>query len=430
MSIERLRIQNFAGLKDVEIEVKKINILIGPQASGKSVIAKILFYFKGIIQDVMSHGMRLSYKRDFDKAIKDKFETYFPSYTWIESDFFLEYLVDNEFIRIKGSRKQNLCAEYSEFYRKSLTRIRDSAKRLEDKTLKNIKSSHQDQYVLDIDLRFDISMDIQRSFIEAISEKFNAEISFSQLFIPAGRSFFANLHENIFGFISENAEIDPFLVDFGKYYERMKRSRLLNRFMQESNETYTQKITNIKKKILCGVYVRIKQEDYLQMNDGRKVKISHASSGQQETLPLTMILESLPFFGIGLTGQSTYIEEPEAHLFPTAQKDIVDFIAAVYNRKKDRLQFLITTHSPYILTAFNNLLQAGILLENASEEVQEQVRKIVPDPLIPDEVAVYSVADGACQSIIDPETRLIQAEMIDSVSEDLAVQFDTLLDLE
>ncbi|MEK0188739.1 hypothetical protein [Microcoleus anatoxicus] len=39
---EKLTVKNFAGITDLELEIKRINILIGPQASGKSVCAKLL----------------------------------------------------------------------------------------------------------------------------------------------------------------------------------------------------------------------------------------------------------------------------------------------------------------------------------------------------------------------------------------------------
>ncbi len=44
--IEKLRIENFAGISLLEIELNEINILLGPQALGKSITAKLLFYFK------------------------------------------------------------------------------------------------------------------------------------------------------------------------------------------------------------------------------------------------------------------------------------------------------------------------------------------------------------------------------------------------
>ena len=131
-------------------------------------------------------------------------------------------------------------------------------------------------------------------------------------------------------------------------------------------------------------------------------------------------------------GSSIYIEEPEAHIFPTAQKNIVELISTVYNARKNSLQFFITTHSPYILTAFNNLLQAGILATDATEDKIEKISRYVPKTrfLNPQEVTVYSLENGSCQSIIDSETGLIDTNIIDEVSNELAMQFDELLELE
>jgi predicted ATPase len=41
--MESIRIQSFAGLKDVTIELKPINVFVGPQAAGKSVAAKLIY---------------------------------------------------------------------------------------------------------------------------------------------------------------------------------------------------------------------------------------------------------------------------------------------------------------------------------------------------------------------------------------------------
>ena len=38
---KRLIVKNFGPIKEVDIDLKKINVFIGPQGSGKSTIAKI-----------------------------------------------------------------------------------------------------------------------------------------------------------------------------------------------------------------------------------------------------------------------------------------------------------------------------------------------------------------------------------------------------
>jgi predicted ATPase len=51
--VEKLIVRDFSGIKDLEIDVKQINILIGPQASGKSVWTKFLFYFKSFPGEIL-----------------------------------------------------------------------------------------------------------------------------------------------------------------------------------------------------------------------------------------------------------------------------------------------------------------------------------------------------------------------------------------
>lgn len=140
----------------------------------------------------------------------------------------------------------------------------------------------------------------------------------------------------------------------------------------EDEKLMKQKIKPLVEKILCGQYFDEKGEDFLKTLDGRKISISICSSGQQETLPLVVILSTVPFLQTIGRGQTIYIEEPEAHIFPTAQKHIVELIATVFNSKSDGLQFFITTHSPYILTATNKRItrkenQSQIIIENPNQ---------------------------------------------------------------
>jgi len=84
-----------------------------------------------------------------------------------------------------------------------------------------------------------------------------------------------------------------------------------------------------------------------------------------------------------------------------------------------------------VLTSFNNLLQAGHLYEDSSLNMIPQLEKLVPKykALNISEISAYVLENGKCKSIICNETGLIDANIIDSVSDDLAIQFDQLLNL-
>jgi hypothetical protein len=183
--------------------------------------------------------------------------------------------------------------------------------------------------------------------------------------------------------------------------------------------------------ILNGDYLRDKDKDYLVHKDLRKVNLLYASSGQQETLPVLLVLKSLTqlqFRGGGLT---LYIEEPEAHLFPIAQKRIVQLLARTFNTEGNNLQIIVTTHSPYILASFNNLMEAGKILDE-KEGTEEELTGIIPKQEIISlgAVAAYALVNGVKTDLIDPSTKLISPNILDSVSDEISIEFGKLLDLE
>ncbi len=431
--MEKIEIKDFVGIKDITIEIKKINILIGPQASGKSIIAKLLYYFKQFIFEIIDAAEESQKIVYFNKSSQQKFKKFFPSSSWGNKDFTIRYSINQEYIEIsrkKSNTKKKsseIILNYSSFYQEKFTDLRKYIKE------ENKRTIEQEQEI-GISPRLKSSLVLKGMFLSYISKEFNRIAAFTQLYVPAGRSFFAHLKNSIFTFLSESNTVDPFLTDFGFFYEKVKSPITLEIINSEALEQkeLNKEINLLNEKIICGKYLQKNGNDYLQLTEGRTIAIANSSSGQQETLPLIIFLRRLAFLSSEISGNSVYIEEPEAHIFPTAQKNIVELIATVYNARKDSLQFFITTHSPYILTAFNNLIQAGILATDATEEKIAQISRLIPKTrfLNPDEVAVYSLENGYCQSIIDPETGLINANMIDEVSNELAIQFDGLLDLE
>lgn len=152
--------------------------------------------------------------------------------------------------------------------------------------------------------------------MQNVTKKLDNTAIFSQLYIPAGRSFFANLKSSIFAFLSENNAVDPFLIEFGTYYENMKSPIRLDRLQKKiSDKQLNDEIALLNKKILCGKYIQEEGEEYLEMDGGRKISLANSSSGQQETLPLAIILGTIAFVKPETGGNSIYIEEPEAHIF-------------------------------------------------------------------------------------------------------------------
>jgi predicted ATP-dependent endonuclease of OLD family len=416
--VETIYIENFAGIKKMDFDFKSINILIGPQGSGKSVTVKLMYFFKNFINEIVKNIENEESKRDLDKNQKEIFLNFFPKETWPKDDFLIVYKNNITSISLKKVDSK-IIFEYSENLKKLL------------KKGKKIYTSEKAKYANDHKIsNFRFKRELSDKIKKCIQEELGVESTFEQFFIPAGRSFFANIQSTIFSFLSDNRSLDPFLIEFGSFYESLKR--YYNDIIVNNNSPQRQdkEFDELTSQILSSNYLREKEKDYLIHKDSRKVNLTNASSGQQETLPLIIILKALNYISSSGGGFTLYIEEPEAHLFPTAQKRIVELLARTFNSKNRNFQIFITTHSPYILSSFNNLIYAGNLAENIKYSTR------VEDVISPKEYlesylfSVYSLRNNVRSYLIDEETKLITTTILDSVSDDISIEFDKLLNIE
>jgi len=409
--MEQLKVNSFLVIEEALFDVGRVNIIIGPQANGKSLLAKLIYFFREVVNDTFIISVKNNEnKKELLKSIEILFE-YFPKYTWKDTFFTLTYKTTEYEINISKTKDQrvltiNLCSLLLQLHR--------SLKNDYRKFQKTIKT--KDHYV-------DNFWEFQREFIFN-NITFSANTNHS-LFIPASRSFFANLQKNIFSLLSKSIDIDPFMKEFGSQYEFIKSVHSNSRLFGEKfkkNELYI-KIQKIVEIILNGTYHFKDDQDWIKSKNGL-LNLANASSGQQESLPMLLLLSIYPF--LNKDNITFFIEEPEAHLFPVSQKHIVSLIALLYNKNN---RVIITTHSPYILTAINNLLLA---YDIKTKRGDDSIKNIVDiDTCINfDDVKAYTIKDGILTSIMDYDNRLIGINIIDSVSDEFNAVFDDLLSLE
>ena len=427
--MESIEINGFLTIAHANFEIRKINILIGAQAQGKSVIAKLVYFFKKFFPDIFIPSIeKFETKRDIDKKCLARFEQIFPRYTWANQEFSIVYKNGNyeiSIIRTKVGNKYvlkfNYCKELANLHKK----------------LKNVfsRSSEEfDSYIGYASQENDEkTLKMSKSFynLKAIAEKTrdstSSQVFGIPIFIPANRSFFAHLQKNIFSFLANDIDIDPFIKEFGFRYETSKRLHQADPFNNDySIEAIRKKVDKLVSDVIVGEYVYAEEQDWI-LNEGKRTNLANASSGQQESLPMLLILKMWPFI-YGKSGKSAktfFIEEPEAHLFPTSQKQIISLIATTYNAFGH--SFFITTHSPYILTAINNLVvgQDAYDKANGDTEKLKRLEKVLPaDELIRlEDVSAYTLNKGKLESIIDMENRLIGANLLDAVSDEFDLAF-------
>lgn len=119
-----------------------------------------------------------------------------------------------------------------------------------------------------------------------------------------------------------------------------------------------------------------------------------------------------------------FLEEPEENLFPLTQRDLVNALIEMINGERKHNLF-ITTHSPYIMASFNNLIQAGDVLSEDKTK-KEALEEIIPLSLALnyEEISAYAIKEGFMHTIMDDEMKLISPTELDAVSDEISIQFE------
>ena len=168
-------------------------------------------------------------------------------------------------------------------------------------------------------------------------------------------------------------------------------------------------------------YVYDQEGEKLYYDNEKWVKLMFGSSGQQEVLwALNCIYLSI------LQQEKTFLvfEEPESHVFPDTQETIAQLVALLINSSSSTV--FLTTHSPYMLTAFNLLIFSAQVENGAARSTAIVERRC---RLRSDSVAAYLIVqnEGTLQTIIGKKRGLIDALEIDHISDVINSKMEQLL---
>jgi predicted ATP-dependent endonuclease of OLD family len=145
--MQKIVINKFGPIQDAEIVVGKILVLIGEQASGKSTIAKLIYFFKSLGDDFFENfyqADRESYDvtQDIKMPIRNKFYDFFGSTKHLQ-DFNIKYFYDeNRFLELKLGADRGLIANFSQgFFNHTFQRSINNAKREKNEIENRIKEN-------------------------------------------------------------------------------------------------------------------------------------------------------------------------------------------------------------------------------------------------------------------------------------------------
>jgi len=441
MQIEqRIEIRNFGPIKNVSLQVKDFMVFIGPQASGKSTIAKAIYFFKSLKQilasQVLYNYITSSVYDDVETAILKckrvilkNFLSYFPKNT--NDRVVLEYFYEQDIwvSIVQETDKKHLTVYLSDKLKDKMGKLLAQCLTVSCSLSEMLKDFNIDETQKWNDYNLE-----QKKQWEYIKKRYNEILKYDirLIFIPAGRSAINAIkwdapqildltNNRIIKEFFDNV-ITPLRMSFGKSLNEFVEN--VKHFKKQIDENKVKIASDLVRNVLKGEYkYEQNNEERIYFADNQYVPLNTASSGQQESLWILLLLFEQILYE---RNKFIIIEEPEAHLFPDAQKDIVNLMALFSNIQN--AQLIITTHSPYILASINNLMYAHKVGSQHKEKVAEKIN----EHLWLDVNKVYAgfVSHGEIENIIDPELNLIQQERIDTISSIINDEFDFLFQLE
>ena len=421
--MQRLIIKKFGPIENCDIDVKDFLVLTGPQASGKSTVAKSVFFFNYLKDILFQHVIKTNQRKSLfeTRSLKESF-VFEVRNAFVQSfgenvgntDTSIKFVYDNgRFVEVTFNESN---AGELIVVPKLDNELSKAIEMLDNEIKENgIKNAD--------DIRKNIYSDIFKNDMEI-------------LYIPAGRSLLTLLSAQIGYLYSVMDDRQKSTMDYctQNYLERVLQiksyfdrgpSQLLKKELN-NNSNIDEAILKMAiakiEEILKGEYKNSDGEELLKLSDNEFIKLNYASSGQQEAVWITNML-----FYYMLGNMKTYfiIEEPESHLFPEAQKAITELISIA---KNDKNKVLITTHSPYILGSINNLLYAYKIGKSKNKEMVEEL--VSPHMWLSHSVmGAYYLANGVLENILDEEYQDINHDVIDGVSSVINETYEKLTDL-
>ena len=389
---ERLSIRKFGPIREAEIEMRDLTIFVGPQATGKSMAAQLLYFMRGI-EDLLplasNTGRRSIQLGDYNPQLDTRAtQDVVTTLEWWLGNHNSVYSMPGTFLAwCPSSAKESVSYEISW---------------TEEKVFLN--------YFLE-------------AWLGAYDRPRIERLGGQQIYIPAGRALYSYLSQNLaMPLLSRKTNRPDWPGYIFWFYQTLgETTKSLSEIKGSGQELlFKSSITPFIMQRIEGILkgqISYGPNSVLLKTGGKTLRTDTIAAGQMEAWPFFAIMEYALRKG-EVENLQVYFDEPEAHLHPGAQQKLMEIIASLV---RGGTQLIITTHSPYILYAFNNFLAAGEVL---SKERPLPPGISVETALLPQQVAAYRFgSDGQVHDIMDREIGLINSDELNRVAEELGSDF-------
>lgn len=380
-----LNIKNFGPIKEANLNIGKINVVIGKNSTGKSTSSKILYCF---LNAASSEGIKLA-----NKSIKDKL----LKFVWVWSNRISDE--DSEaFNKLNDLHFRLMSHNLEDSFEKEYDALADLISVLDQK--------FKEKYLVDLDkiaklIQFNKQNNARYFSVSAalLKSEFDFELdknAIIKLSVKNGESFNSNLifrSDDIKGKVSGDVlysinypkivYIDSTSIfEINKKYSKndfhhlnLLYDKLLN--FEEVNDVYddiyNDKIIKFKEKfdyLVNGQFkFDYKNNEFIFVSENKKYSMNNTSSGLKQLGILQVLLENREL----VEDSFLIIDEPEVNLHPEWQVKFAELLILLV--KELNISLYINTHSPFLAEAIEVYSRYYYLEEEVNFYLTEEIGK-------------------------------------------------------
>ena len=397
-----LHIKNIGALRDTgEIELRRINLVLGPQGAGKSTLMKILCFCRWLEKEYMTKDDGLKKYKVYGRFLKELKQFHRFDDSFFSEDSYIKY--QSEILTITYAGKKNPVFSPS----KQVKSLRHNTKIAFLPAERNLVSA-----VASIDKNY-------RSSTRDVLFNFILELEEAKALITSEKKKALSIDESL----------SYYNVGGVDYIWLEKEARALKSFYVSSGIQSSFPIDVMA----SYLYEQLGQTSSLSASELTARIMGLLSTGSSEVsldlekvISLRKLLHYMSF--------QLYIEEPEQNLYPESQRKLILSLLSLMNMAQAKEQIpqaqsllFITTHSPYMLSVLNTQMAIARTVKNLEESAEQERLERIKDYLsqkgfshylsIEDYAAYFLGKDGVLRSIIDPEFPMISGNELDGVSD-------------
>ena len=425
--MKKLIIENIGPIENVELELKRINVIIGPQSAGKSCILKIACFCawaeKRIQLEQSKNGFSNPQYMDENLINFHKLQGFFEKgrgakFRYETDHLWFQYEYDKEMDAFTWGWNKTGHWKYKRTRVSYIPAERNVIATIPNWMEVSMRHNNIRNFVSDWMLTRTFYNKEHKLDVLGLGVKYFFDEKSGQDFIELDNGKLLQFTNGSSGIQSAI----PMLVYLGFLFENQYSS---GQYEKISTDTENEEILNhiYDKKYKTGL------KKFLETNSPYIGKIGmgkRAFKTSKEYKECKELFESYTT----TWNSDIYVEEPEQNLFPKTQIKLI--YELLINSKLHNDSIFIATHSPYILYALNNAMLAYYVKDTVIEEMRNDI-SCLNAAYAPELVSVWQIENGCLLGIdeknvtIQDSKHLIRKNYFDDIMGNIMNDFNNMV---